>query len=126
MIFAFHTTEQLFYEKQFEESNIRILLVPMVTLIIVLIVPSVIYGLESNVSSASLNISPLASVSSTNPKPILLYPNPSLIDKSGNLKNNITQAANIKDIRNGTVADGISKLLILVPHISKLQFSIKD
>jgi ABC-type lipoprotein release transport system permease subunit len=103
-----------------------ILLVPMVTLIIVLIVPSVIYGLESNVSSASLNISPLASVSSTNPKPILLYPNPSLIDKSGNLKNNITQAANIKDIRNGTVADGISKLLILVPHISKLQFSIKD
>jgi hypothetical protein len=83
------------------------------------------YGLESNnISSTSLNLK-LVSSTNDNPKPILLDPNPSLIDNSGNLKNNITQAANIKDIRNGTVADGVSKLLILVPHSSKLQFSIK-
>jgi hypothetical protein len=114
------------------KNNLRkaiygILLVPVVILIMVLIIiPLIIYGLESNVSSISLNISQLALASPTNPKPILLDPNPSLIDKGGNLKDNVTQAANIKDIGKGTVADGVSKLLILVPHNSKLQFSIKD
>jgi ABC-type lipoprotein release transport system permease subunit len=102
-------------KKNLRKPHIDILLVPIVILIMVLIIiPTIIYGLESNISSTSLNIPQLALASSANnPKPILLDPNPSLIDNSGNLKNNVTQAANIKDIRNGTVADGVSKLLIL-------------
>ncbi len=91
-----------------------------------IIIPSSTYGLEgNNISSTSLNLKSVSSTTNNNSKPILLDPNPSLIDNGGNLKNNITQAPNIKDIRNGTVADGVSKLLILIPHSSKLQFSIK-
>jgi hypothetical protein len=49
------------------------------------------------------------------------------MNKSRSLKNNdITLPANIKLLRKGTVTDGVSKLLIVVPHSTKLKFSIKD
>src|SRR5437899_1952871 len=108
-------------------------LLSAVILIMILTDPPIIYGLENNnnnSSSSSANISSLSTAapsSSTSPGPVLLDPNPLLIDKSGNLKNNdVTLAANIKAIRNGTVTDGVSKLLILVQHSSTLAFSIKD
>jgi hypothetical protein len=45
---------------------------------------------------------------------LLLDPNPSLIDKDGNLINNINMAASLATNRNGTIADGISKLVAAV------------
>ncbi|MFL6360233.1 MAG: hypothetical protein ACJ71M_00830 [Nitrososphaeraceae archaeon] len=71
----------------------------------VLIGPSIIYGLEnSNASFGSPNILAIATAAATsvnsNANPVLLDPNPSLIDKSGYLKNNdITMAANIKALQ---------------------------
>jgi hypothetical protein len=55
----------------------------------------------------------------------LIDPNPSLIDIDGKLINNIDLAANFTT-RNGTIADGISKLILIVESRSALQFSIKD
>jgi hypothetical protein len=56
----------------------------------------------------------------------LLDPNPSLIDIDGRLINNINLAANFTTYRNGTIADGISKLILIVESKSSLQFSIND
>ena len=56
----------------------------------------------------------------------LLDPNPYLIDIDGNLINNINLAANLTTYRNGTIADGISKLILIVESKSSLQFSIND
>lgn len=56
----------------------------------------------------------------------LIDPNPSLIDIDGNLINNINLAASLTTYCNGTIADGVSKLLIRIPNDSKLQFTIKD
>lgn len=56
----------------------------------------------------------------------LLDPNPSLIDKDGKLINNINLAASLTSYRNGTIADGVSKLILIVESKSSLQFSIKD
>jgi pimeloyl-ACP methyl ester carboxylesterase len=56
----------------------------------------------------------------------LLDPNPKLIDKSGNLIQNVTLASNVDTTRNGTTADGISKLLIKFVYNSPLKFSIED
>jgi pimeloyl-ACP methyl ester carboxylesterase len=56
----------------------------------------------------------------------LLDPNPSLIDKDGKLINNINLAANLTSCRNGTIADGVSKLILIVESKSSLQFSIND
>jgi hypothetical protein len=44
----------------------------------------------------------------------LLDPNPSLIDIDGNLINNINLAASLTTYRNGTIADGVSKLILIV------------
>jgi pimeloyl-ACP methyl ester carboxylesterase len=54
----------------------------------------------------------------------LIDPNPSLIDENGNLVNDISKAATITTYRNGTIADGISKLILLVDYDNPLQFSI--
>ena len=56
----------------------------------------------------------------------LIDPNPSLIDIDGKLINNINSAANLTTYRNGTIADGISKLIIIVESKNSLQFSIND
>ena len=56
----------------------------------------------------------------------LLDPNPSLIDKDGNLINNINLAASLTTYRNGTIADGVSKLILIVESKNLLQFSIND
>jgi pimeloyl-ACP methyl ester carboxylesterase len=56
----------------------------------------------------------------------LLDPNPSLIDIDGKLINDINLAANLTTHRSGTIADGISKLILIVESKSSLQFSIKD
>ena len=64
--------------------------------------------------------------SSSKPSCSLLDPNPSLIDKEGKLINNINLAASLTTYRNGTIADGISKLILIVDSKSSLQFSIND
>jgi pimeloyl-ACP methyl ester carboxylesterase len=56
----------------------------------------------------------------------LIDPNPDLIDTDGKLINNIDLAANLTTHHNGTIADGISKLILIVESKSSLQFSIKD
>ena len=56
----------------------------------------------------------------------LLDPNPYLIDIDGKLINNIDLAANLTTYRNGTIADGISKLILIVESKSSLQFSVND
>jgi hypothetical protein len=56
----------------------------------------------------------------------LLDPNPSLIDKDGKLINNINLAASLTTYRNGTIADGVSKLILIIDSKSSLQFSIND
>ncbi len=56
----------------------------------------------------------------------LIDPDPYLIDIDGKLINNIDLAANLTTHRNGTIADGISKLILIVESKSSLQFSIKD
>jgi pimeloyl-ACP methyl ester carboxylesterase len=56
----------------------------------------------------------------------LLDPNPSLIDKDGKLINNINLAASLTSYRNGTIADGVSKLILIVESKSSLKFSINN
>jgi hypothetical protein len=56
----------------------------------------------------------------------LLDPNPSLIDKDGELINNTNLAASLTTYRNGTIADGISKLILIANSKNPLQFSIND
>jgi pimeloyl-ACP methyl ester carboxylesterase len=56
----------------------------------------------------------------------LIDPDPYLIDIDGKLINNIDLAANLTTHHNGTIADGISKLILIVESKSSLQFSIKD
>jgi pimeloyl-ACP methyl ester carboxylesterase len=56
----------------------------------------------------------------------LLDPIPSLIDIDGNLINNINLAAGLTTYRNGTIADGVSKLILIVESKNLLQFSIND
>ena len=69
------------------------------------------------------NVSPSSSSSSKSPYS-LLDPNPSLIDENGNLVNDISKAASITTCRNGTIADGVSKLILLVYSDHPLLFSI--
>jgi pimeloyl-ACP methyl ester carboxylesterase len=71
-----------------------------------------------------LNPSPLSS--SSKPSYSILDPNPSLIDKDGNLISNISLAASIPTYRSGTIADGVSKLILLIESNNTLQFSIND
>jgi pimeloyl-ACP methyl ester carboxylesterase len=56
----------------------------------------------------------------------ILDPNPSLLDDDGNLINDISKVASITTYRNGTIADGVSKLIFLVYSHNPLQFSIND
>ena len=72
----------------------------------------------------NIAINPLSSSLSSNAPYSLLDPNPSLIDKHGNLINNISLAASLTTYRNGTIADGVSKLILLVYSNNMLQFSI--
>lgn len=98
--------------------------ISVLILIILVTNPVIIYG-EGSRPLLNQNLFPLPSDSS-NLRPALLDPNPSLIDSNGNLITDITHAANIGEIRQGTVSDGVSKLLIRIPYNSKLQFTIKD
>lgn len=50
----------------------------------------------------------------------------SLIDKDGYLKDNLASSASTVANRNGTIADGISKLILVVTPGTKLQFSLKN
>ena len=56
--------------------------------------------------------------------PRIVDPDPDLINKDGTLQNNASLAASIDTERLGTVADGISKLLIVMDSNNTLQFSI--
>lgn len=66
--------------------------------------------------------------SSSNSKPpySILDPNPFLIDDDGNLINDISKAVDITSYRNGTIADGVSKLILVVDSNKELQFSINQ
>lgn len=57
--------------------------------------------------------------------PRIVDPNPNLINIDGTLKNNVSLAAKNNTERLGTVADGISKLLIVMDSNNTLQFSIE-
>ena len=74
----------------------------------------------------SNNINPSSASSSHELSYSILDPNPSLIKEDGNLDDEISLAASLTAHRNGTVADGISKLIILVYSNKRLQFSIND
>jgi hypothetical protein len=56
--------------------------------------------------------------------PQILDPNPILVDRDGNLVNNVPMATSLTTPRNGTTADGISKLLLVLYSNNTLQFSI--
>ncbi len=62
--------------------------------------------------------------SSSEPPYSLLDPNPSLIEENGNLVNDISKAVTITTYRNGTISDGVSKLILVVDSHKDLQFSI--
>jgi hypothetical protein len=64
--------------------------------------------------------------SSSKPSCSLLDPNPSLIDKDGKLINDINLAASLTTYRNGTIADGVSKLILIGESKRSLQFSINN
>ena len=110
----------LLLKKIIKKGTCKISLISSVILIIVFTSIPTIFGLENNHNSSdSPRVLSIATnnASSIDSKPVLLDPNPLLIDKSGNLKNNdITLAANIKTFRSGTVADGVSKLLVQIPY----------
>ena len=76
---------------------------------------------KNKLSDSHTDISP-----SSEPPYSLLDPSPSLIDKEGNLITNINLAASLTTYRNGTIADGLSKLILIVESKSLLQFSIND
>jgi pimeloyl-ACP methyl ester carboxylesterase len=71
------------------------------------------------------NVNPSSS-SNSKPRYSILDPNPSLIDDDGNLINDINKAVEIKTYRNGTLADGVSKLILVVDSNKELQFSINE
>ena len=55
----------------------------------------------------------------------IVDPNPTLIDnKTGSLINDTSLAANITEIRTGTIADGVSKLLLVVNYEDSVKFII--
>jgi pimeloyl-ACP methyl ester carboxylesterase len=63
---------------------------------------------------------------SLNP-PVIVDPNSNLIDKkSDNLINNVTLVSNINSIRNGTIADGVSKLLLISIYNNPINISIAN
>ncbi len=64
--------------------------------------------------------------SGSKPSYSLLDPNPSLIDIDGNLINDINLAASLTTYRNGTIADGVSKLILIVESKNSLQFFVND
>jgi pimeloyl-ACP methyl ester carboxylesterase len=67
-----------------------------------------------------------SSSSNFNPPYSLLDPNPSLINEDGsNINDNISLIARIKTCRNGTITDGVSKLILVVDSNNDLRFSIK-
>jgi len=74
----------------------------------------IVYGLVSDSARNNLIIS--------NPK--ILDPNPGLIDGNGKLKNDFSLIANTNSVRPGTIADGLSKLLLVIDSNKTLQFSI--
>ena len=76
--------------------------------------------------NSNANPLPPSSSSSSKSPYSLLDPNPSLIDKDGKLINDISLAVSLTSYRNGTIADGVSKLILLVYSNNPLQFSIND
>jgi pimeloyl-ACP methyl ester carboxylesterase len=91
--------------------------------------PSFAYALvvkkEQQEKLQNITVNPLLSSSlGSKPSYSSLDPNPSLIDKDGNLTNDISKAASLTTYRNGTIADAISKLLLVIDSNNTLQFSI--
>jgi pimeloyl-ACP methyl ester carboxylesterase len=91
--------------------------------------PSFTYALveekEQQEKLQNITVNPLLLSSPSSFKPLVLDPNPSLIDGNGNLNNNISLAASITTDRIGTIADGISKLILVFKDNKALYFSIE-
>ena len=79
------------------------------------------YGLVSNSSSKIVN-SNGNNVVISNSK--IIDPNPDLIEANGKLKNDVSLVANTNTYRLGTIADGVSKLVLVMDSNKTLQFSI--
>lgn len=74
-----------------------------------------------------VNTLPTSTSLSSIPSPVMIDPNPKLIDKTnGNLINDITLASNINNGRIGTIADGVSKLLLMTSYKNPVNFSVAD
>jgi hypothetical protein len=116
----------------FKESNKLTKIISIIALItlvlgITLLNPLVTYAFEEQDEEEILQnviTRPSSSSSSSKSHYSVLDPNPSLIDKDGNLINNITSAASLPTYRSGTIADGVSKLILVVDSNNTLQFSI--
>lgn len=100
----------------------NLILVTLLSLSLVLVLLSSVHTIATygSVSKEPSN----NTISYSNPR--LVDPNPHLIDEDGNMKNDVSLAAtNISKTPIGTIADGISKLVLVVDSINTLKFSIK-
>ena len=110
----------------FGSNNIRRnTLIPTFILLFTLVISLLSTASFVAALNTNLTMRPNVVTSSTTTTPTLLDPNPQLIDKHGNLIQNVTLPSNLTS-RDGTIADGVSKLIIevKVAHKDPLNFSI--
>jgi hypothetical protein len=111
------------FNKESRNSNIA-----SIFLIIVLSLSGVLVlwfdNIAINASGSAIDNTNNSSNSIVLSNPRIVDPNPDLTKIDGTLENNPSLAANINTERLGTVADGVSKLLIVTESNNTLQFSI--
>ncbi len=83
------------------------------------LIPAFATTSDRNLVSVATNTSNI-----TREHPQILDPNPILVDRDGKLVNNVSKVTDLTTLRNGTTADGISKLLLVLYSNNTLQFSI--
>ncbi len=83
------------------------------------------YASAQRIVNGNVNTLATSTSLSSIPIPVIIDPSPKLIDKqNGNLINNITLASSINTSRTGTIADGVSKLLLITSYKNPINFSI--
>lgn len=105
-------------EKRRNNENIIIVPLARLLLLLVLVSTSVAYTTASSyglVEKSHNNMDPLS-------KPLVLDPNPTLVTKDGTLKNDVSSAAGVTTNRIGAIADGSSKLILIVESNKALNF----
>lgn len=85
-----------------------------------LIYPMLANGLTSNQQQRSTNDPVLQQ------QPILLIPSANMIDNTGNLKDNVSLIKTTDPQAKGTIADGVSKLIIVANYDKPVEFSLKN